>query len=110
VIPSALLDLVYLVATGMEISVEQAAELRELANSHAGLRRPERAAHEGISTEQVLALIGALPRDQAEAVLLRVVVGLDGPAAARVLGKWPGAVRSATHRGLKKLAARLTQG
>ncbi|NNJ08087.1 RNA polymerase sigma factor, partial [Streptomyces sp. PKU-MA01144] len=65
------------------------------------------AALETISTEQALALIGNLPRDQAEAVLLRVVVGLDGPAAARVLGKRPGAVRSAAHRGLRRLAERL---
>ncbi|MGW5422798.1 RNA polymerase sigma factor [Streptomyces sp. NPDC003943] len=59
---------------------------------------------EALSTEQALALVKGLPRDQAEAVLLRVVVGLDGPTAARVLGKRPGAVRSAAHRGLKRLA------
>ncbi|WP_276205808.1 sigma factor-like helix-turn-helix DNA-binding protein, partial [Streptomyces torulosus] len=47
---------------------------------------------ESLSTVQALALVARLPRDQAEAVLLRVVVGLDGPAAARVLGKRPGAV------------------
>ncbi len=59
---------------------------------------------ESISTEHALGLLAGLPRDQAEAVLLRVVVGLDGPAAARVLGKRPGAVRTAAHRGLKRLA------
>ncbi|WP_370412613.1 RNA polymerase sigma factor [Streptomyces fradiae] len=59
---------------------------------------------EAISTAKALALVAGLPRDQAEAVLLRVVVGLDGPAAARVLGKRVGAVRSAAHRGLKRLA------
>jgi RNA polymerase sigma-70 factor (ECF subfamily) len=62
---------------------------------------------EAMSTEQALALVRSLPREQAEAVLLRVVVGLDGPAAARVLGKRPGAVRTAAHRGLKRLARRL---
>ncbi|MER5448962.1 RNA polymerase sigma factor [Streptomyces sp. NPDC002766] len=62
---------------------------------------------EALSTERALELVRSLPRDQAEAVLLRVVVGLDGPAAARVLGKRPGAVRTAAHRGLKRLAARL---
>jgi RNA polymerase sigma factor (sigma-70 family) len=62
---------------------------------------------EALSTEHALELLRTLPRDQAEAVLLRVVVGLDGPAAARVLGKRPGAVRTAAHRGLKRLAARL---
>ncbi|MEU6000977.1 RNA polymerase sigma factor [Streptomyces sp. NPDC047197] len=62
---------------------------------------------ESISTDQALALIAGLPRDQAEAVLLRVVVGLDASAAARVLGKRPGAVRTASYRGLKRLAERL---
>ncbi|MEU9389216.1 RNA polymerase sigma factor [Streptomyces sp. NPDC048324] len=62
---------------------------------------------EALSTEHALELVRSLPRDQAEAVLLRVVVGLDGPAAARVLGKRPGAVRTAAHRGLKRLATRL---
>ncbi|GHE65363.1 RNA polymerase sigma24 factor [Streptomyces spiralis] len=67
-------------------------------------------AMEFLSTERALELVRGLPRDQAEAVLLRVVVGLDGPAAARVLGKRPGAVRTATHRGLKRLARRLGLG
>ncbi|MGW7282093.1 RNA polymerase sigma factor [Streptomyces sp. NPDC054844] len=62
---------------------------------------------ETLSTEVALALVSGLPRDQAEAVLLRVVVGLDGPSAARVLGKRPGAVRTATYRGLKRLARQL---
>ncbi|WP_137993780.1 RNA polymerase sigma factor [Streptomyces vilmorinianum] len=65
------------------------------------------AALETLSTEQALALVRRLPRDQAEAVLLRVVVGLDGPATARVLGKRPGAVRTAGHRGLRRLAGLL---
>ncbi|MDX6354999.1 MAG: polymerase sigma-70 factor, subfamily, partial [Streptomyces sp.] len=46
----------------------------------------------------------ALPREQAEAVLLRVVMGLDSTSAARVLGKRAGSVRMATHRGLRRLA------
>ncbi|GHH12843.1 RNA polymerase sigma factor [Streptomyces lanatus] len=62
---------------------------------------------ESISTEAALDLVRGLPRDQAEAVLLRVVVGLDAPAAARVLGKRPGAVRTAAYRGLKRLAKQL---
>jgi RNA polymerase sigma factor (sigma-70 family) len=63
---------------------------------------------ESLSTGCALELISRLPRDQAEAVLLRVVVGLDAPAAARVLGKRPGAVRTAAHRGLKRLARELS--
>lgn len=64
---------------------------------------------ETLSTEYALELVAGLPRDQAEAVLLRVVVGLDGPAAARVLGKRPGAVRTSAHRGLKRLARLLAE-
>ncbi|MFD0430918.1 RNA polymerase sigma factor [Streptomyces zhihengii] len=53
---------------------------------------------ETVSTRAALALIARLPRRQAEAVLLQTVIGLDGPAAARVLGTRQGAVRSAAHR------------
>ena len=59
---------------------------------------------DGISTENALALIAGLPRDQAQAVLLRAVVGLDAQTAGEVLGKRPCAVRVAAHRGLKRLA------
>jgi len=59
---------------------------------------------DAIGTDAALAMIARLPRDQAEAVLLRAVLGLDAIAAARVLGKRPGAVRTAAQRGLRKLA------
>lgn len=64
-------------------------------------------AMEALGTEAALELIASLPRDQAEAVLLRVVLGLDATAAARVLGKRAGAVRTAAYRGLRTLATRL---
>lgn len=67
-------------------------------------------AAERISTARAIALIATLPPDQAEAVLLRVVVGLDAATAGTVLGKRPGAVRVAAHRGLKTLARRLQAG
>lgn len=57
-----------------------------------------------LSTEAALALIRRLPRDQAEAVLLRHVAGLDVARTAKVLGKRPGAVRVAAHRGLRRLS------
>jgi RNA polymerase sigma-70 factor (ECF subfamily) len=60
---------------------------------------------EGHETERALALIRTLPPDQAEAVMLRVVVGLDVAGTAQVLGKRPGAVRIAAMRGLRRLAA-----
>jgi RNA polymerase sigma-70 factor (ECF subfamily) len=50
-----------------------------------------------------------LPPDQAEAVLLRAVVGLDAGTAARVLGKRPGAIRTAAYRGLRTLARHFNQ-
>ena len=52
-----------------------------------------------------MALVAGLSRDQAEAVALRVIAGLDTPAVASILGKSPGAVRVALHRGLRTLAA-----
>src|SRR5262245_37553289 len=61
---------------------------------------------EVVSTETAIALIATLPQDQAEAVLLRVVLGLSAEAAGRVLGKRAGAVRTATYRGLRRLAER----
>ena len=67
------------------------------------------AAMDSVATDSALGLIGTLPRDQAEAVLLRVVVGLDAKSAGRVLGKRPGAVRTAAYRGLRKLAEHLQQ-
>lgn len=61
-------------------------------------------AMEALATGSTLSLIARLPQDQAEAVVLRVVMGLDAKAAAETLGKRPGAVRTAAHRGLKRLA------
>jgi RNA polymerase sigma-70 factor, ECF subfamily len=65
------------------------------------------AALEDISTEAALAFIATLPRDQAEIIVLRVVVGLDATQVAKIVGKSPGAVRIAAHRGLRTLTARL---
>jgi RNA polymerase sigma-70 factor (ECF subfamily) len=59
---------------------------------------------EALATDGTFSLISRLPQDQAEAVVLRVVVGLDAKTAAETLGKRPGAVRTAAHRGLKRLA------
>lgn len=62
-------------------------------------------------TAQALRLVGQLPADQAEIIMLRVMVGLDVAEVARVVGKSPGAVRVAAHRGLRRLADILsTQG
>jgi RNA polymerase sigma-70 factor, ECF subfamily len=55
-------------------------------------------------TEWALRMIRTLPAEQAEAVMLRVVAGLDVAGTAQVLRKRPGAVRIATMRGLRRLA------
>jgi RNA polymerase sigma-70 factor, ECF subfamily len=60
---------------------------------------------DGLSTRQAVALVAGLSRDQAEVVALRIIAGLDTAAVAGILGKSPGAVRIALHRGLRALAA-----
>jgi RNA polymerase sigma-70 factor (ECF subfamily) len=79
----------------------------ELTQLPAGGRDPGDEAAAAVSTDAAIALIATLPRDQAEAVLLRVVMGLDVQSTATVLGKRPGTVRVAAHRGLRRLAERL---
>lgn len=59
---------------------------------------------EGMSMQTAIALLASLSRDQADAVALRVIAGLDTPAVAGMLGKTEGAVRVALHRGLRALA------
>lgn len=61
------------------------------------------AAAEIVTTAAAIELIASLPRDQAEAVLLRAVVGLDAAAAGKILGKSAAAVRVCAHRGLRTL-------
>jgi RNA polymerase sigma-70 factor, ECF subfamily len=60
---------------------------------------------DGLAVRKALVLLTSLPPDQAEAVALRVVAGLDNAAVAEILGKSAGAVRVAVHRGLRTLAA-----
>lgn len=71
--------------------------------------RDERGApdHGQDATAAALRLIAELPPDEAEAVLLRSVLGLDARRAARVCRRSPRAVRAAAHRGLSTLAGRL---
>ena len=73
----------------------------------AGAESTSAQAIDAVATRAAIAWIATLPREQAEAILLRVVVGLDAEAAARVLGKRAGAVRTAAYRGLRRLAEHL---
>jgi RNA polymerase sigma-70 factor (ECF subfamily) len=77
----------------------------------AGETMADRAAPDDPATAAVgqaaLAVIGRLPRDQAEVVLLRVVGGLGAEEVGAIVGKSAGAVRVIQHRALKRLAALL---
>jgi RNA polymerase sigma-70 factor (ECF subfamily) len=64
---------------------------------------------EQIGTRSALSLVARLPPHQAEVILLRVVAGLDTGAVARMLGRSPGAVRVAAHRGLRQMAGILAE-
>ncbi len=64
-------------------------------------------AMENLGTAAAIATISALPPLQAEVILLRVLAGLDTEAVARIVGRSPGAVRVAAHRGLRRLAQTL---
>jgi RNA polymerase sigma-70 factor, ECF subfamily len=66
-------------------------------------------AMERLGTRSAITLLARLPRLQAEVVLLRVLAGLDTEAVARLLGRSPGAVRVAGHRGLRRLAEILAE-
>lgn len=66
------------------------------------------AALERLSTEQALQMIAQLPKNQREAVMLRVIIGLDAKQTAQVLGKRAGAVRIAAMRGLRGLSGLLS--
>ena len=64
---------------------------------------------ERIGTRSAMALVAGLPPLQAEVVLLRVMAGLDTDTVARLVGRSPGAVRVAAHRGLRRLAQILAE-
>jgi RNA polymerase sigma-70 factor (ECF subfamily) len=68
------------------------------------------AALDAVATRDAIAVIATLPPDQAEAVLLRAVLGLDAATAGEVLGKRPGAIRTAASRGLRSLQKKLDPG
>ena len=60
-----------------------------------------------LSTEESVRLVSQLPPEQAEAVLLRILAGLETELVARIMNKAPGNVRVLSHRGLRNLARRL---
>jgi RNA polymerase sigma-70 factor, ECF subfamily len=66
-------------------------------------------AMQNLSTAAAIAVVSALPPLQAEVILLRVLAGLDTETVARIVGRSPGAVRVAAHRGLRRLAQTLAR-
>jgi RNA polymerase sigma-70 factor (ECF subfamily) len=76
-----------------------------------GLRSPDAAdlALENLATRAAIGVIANLPPMQAEVIMLRVVAGLDTEAVAQLLGRSPGAIRIAAHRGLHRLASMLAE-
>src|SRR4029453_3937112 len=65
---------------------------------------PAAAAVGGFPTGPGRAVVPPPPADQAEAVVLRVVAGLDVNQVAELMDKRPNTVRALTHRGLRRLA------
>ncbi|RBM04513.1 hypothetical protein DEH69_30580 [Streptomyces sp. PT12] len=63
-----------------------------------------------LATSRAFQLVAELPQEQAGAVVLRTLFGLDSKRAALVLGCRPGAVRTANHRGLRRLAELVEHG
>ena len=64
---------------------------------------------EHLRTQSAMAMVARLPPHQAEVILLRVLAGLDTETVADLVGRSPGAVRVAAHRGLRRLAEILTE-
>ena len=66
-------------------------------------------AAEHSATDRAVALIAELPPDQAEAVMLRIVGGMDVARVAVLMDRSPGSVRVLCHRGLRRLEHRLVE-
>jgi RNA polymerase sigma-70 factor (ECF subfamily) len=58
--------------------------------------------------EAARTIAAALPPDQADVVLLRMLAGLDVDQVAEILGKRPGTVRVLQHKALRRLAERFS--
>ena len=65
---------------------------------------------DALSPGAALGLVATLPVEQAEAITLRVVAGLEVGQVAELMGERPDTVRMLIHRGLRQLAERLGAG
>jgi RNA polymerase sigma-70 factor (ECF subfamily) len=82
------------------------AELPEAADDTPG---PEEQAVRRSEAERARDLLGQLPDNLRELILLRVAVGLSAEETGRALGMSPGAVRVAQHRALGRLRTLATR-
>lgn len=60
-----------------------------------------------LAAAELVQAVRELPPQQAEIILLRILADLDNETVARIVGRSPGAVRIAAHRGLRRLAQNL---
>lgn len=60
-----------------------------------------------LGVAELIQAVRELPPQQAEIILLRMLADLDNDMVARIVGSTPGAVRTAAHRGLRRLAQTL---
>ena len=65
---------------------------------------PEREVLSSLGTARAIALLRELPKEQSEAIALRVIAGLETERVAEIMDKRPGTVRVLQHRGLRRLA------
>src|SRR5215472_10242450 len=86
------------------IARRPASPLGESLAAMADAQHVEDQVFEAVSTRAAISLLSRLSADQAEAVALRVIAGLDTAEVAKILGKSSGSIRVALHRGLKALA------
>lgn len=77
---------------------------------YASLLTPSREAIAREELERIEDALATLPEDQREVIILAKIVGLSRTAIAEEMGKNAGAVRMLLHRGLARLAERLTAG
>ncbi len=75
----------------------------EILLSMPSVTNVEEEAAERSATDSAVEMIATLPADQAEAVMLRIVNGLDVATVADLMGRTPGSVRVLCHRGLRTL-------
>jgi RNA polymerase sigma-70 factor, ECF subfamily len=78
-------------------------EPRPAPDAGANLVARESGANDAELRERVLVLLARLPDAYREALVLRLVEGLDGPAIAALTGMTLGSVRVHLHRGLELL-------